>query len=962
MPNRVLVVGCAIGILLPLSSFGQTQTAPPATSSAGDGATDITEVVVTGSRIQRNGFEAPTPVSVVGADRADELGTTNLGQLMNQLPSFRATQTPASQSSNGGYVGGNVLDLRGLGAQRTLVLVNGERFVPSTTVGTVDTNMIPSILLDRAEVVTGGASAQYGSDAVAGVVNFILDDKLEGVKSQVSYGQSSRADSRDTTAAFAGGLGLMDNRLHVIGAVDFEKNKGVEDCTTRLWCAEDWLNFGRTPAQGSSIPANNILPGIRPSTIALGGVINSSVYATGVTPQAADPLHGITFNPDTSPRAFQYGSLVNTLYMVGGEGGSHDAYFSGIPLEAPIERYNIYTRGKFEVTDQTEATLDVSFGHLVGWTYGAVDRNTAQPISANNAYIPTSTNPAFNIPSIMAADGISSFNLGKDYTDLGNPYTVGTDKVLRIVPAIKGEIAGSWGWDAYYQFGKNWLELDTSHAVINANLSNAVNAVRQNDGTIVCAKNANGANGAPGCVPYDVFGSQVTPAIEQYVTGSAFQTTVTTEHVVAANIHGNVIDGWAGPLAIASGAEFRSDQLAGGTDPISANLGFFTGNGSNISGKITATEGYLEADMPLAKDLLAAKSIDLNGAVRETHYSRDGAGTSSTVNANTWKIGLVWEPIEALRLRATRSQDIRAPNLSELFGPKTTGFGILNDPARNGLQTNPVTISGSNPNLVPEVADTKTAGFVVRPTVDGFLGRTQLSLDYFDIAIKDAIGTLGAQTIATRCFQGATEFCGLITRDANGVITQIVDVQQNVNQLITRGVDLELDYRQALGAYGKLDSRVLGTYYSDLITIDSGGPVNRAGQTGLRAGTIPGVPRYTVDWLLNWGLDAVSADFHARFIPSGIYNVAFIGPDQPGYTLNSPASSNTNHVKSALYLDLVGHYQIMGNDRSNLEIYAGMNNIANTDPPRTPGANGTGNNVLFDPIGRTWIVGLKFKE
>jgi iron complex outermembrane receptor protein len=960
MATRSFAAGCVFwlcGI-----GLAEAQTAPPATPADGDGSTELTQVVVTGSRIQRNGFEAPTPVSVVGADRAEQLGTTNLGELMNQLPSFRATQTPAAQSSTGGYVGGNVLDLRGLGAQRTLVLVNGERFVPSTTVGTVDTNMIPSILLDRAEVVTGGASAQYGSDAVAGVVNFILDDRLEGVKSQVSYGQSSRADSRDTTAAFAGGLGLMDNRLHLIGAVDFEKNKGVEDCSERLWCAEDWLNFGRTPAQGSTIPANNILPNIHPSTIALGGVINSSVYGAGVTPQATDPLHGITFNPDTTPRAFQYGSMVNSLYMVGGEGGSHDAYFSGIPLEAPIQRYNLYTRGKFEVTDKTEATLDVSYGHLVGWTFGAVDRNTAQSISVNNPYIPTSSNPAYNIPAIMAADGITSFNLGKDYSDLGNTSTVGTDKVLRIVPAIKGEIAGSWGWDAYYQFGKNWLELDTGDAVINANLSNAVNAVRQADGTIVCAKNANGANGAPGCVPFNVFGDQVTPAVEKYVTGNAYQTTVTTEHVVAANVHGNVVEGWAGPLAVASGAEFRSDQLEGGTDPISASLGFFTGNGSNISGKITATEGYVEADMPLAKDWVAAKSIDLNGAVRETHYDRDGAGVSSSVNANTWKLGVVWEPVDALRLRATRSQDIRAPNLSELFGPKTTGFGILNDPARNGLQTNPVTISGSNPNLVPEVADTKTAGFVIRPTMDNFLGRTQLSLDYFDIAIKDAIGTLGAQTIATRCYQGATEFCGLITRDANGVISQIVDVQQNVNQLITRGVDLELDYRQSLGAYGKFDSRILGTYYSDLITIDSGGPVDRAGQTGLRAGTIPGVPRYTLDWLLNWGLDRVSADFHARFIPSGIYNVAFIGPDQPGYSLANPASSNTNHVKSALYLDLVAHYQVVQTDRANLEIYAGMNNIANTDPPRVPGANGTGNNVLFDPIGRTWVLGLRYKE
>jgi outer membrane receptor protein involved in Fe transport len=315
------------------------------------------------------------------------------------------------------------------------------------------------------------------------------------------------------------------------------------------------------------------------------------------------------------------------------------------------------------------------------------------------------------------------------------------------------------------------------------------------------------------------------------------------------------------------------------------------------------------------------------------------------VSTTTWKLGLTWQLMESLRIRGTRSRDIRAPNVSELYGPNTTGFGILNDPARGGLQTNPVVLSGANAHLVPEVADTWTAGFVVQPAADGWLGRMQMSVDYYDIDLKNAIGNLGAQTIATRCFQGAAEFCSLITRDANGVITQISDVLLNVNEQITRGVDLELAYRQPMGHFGNTDFRLLANYVANLITIDSAGAIDRAGQTGQRGGTIPGIPRYTLDGFINWA------------------DGAFIGPDQPGYSITNPASSNNNHVKSALYLDLVAQYEFSGRgSQSAFTVYAGVDNLTNVDPPRVPGANGTGNSVLFDPVGRMWKVGVRYRQ
>ena len=483
-------------------------------------------------------------------------------------------------------------------------------------------------------------------------------------------------------------------------------------------------------------------------------------------------------------------------------------------------------------------------------------------------------------------------------------------------------------------------------------------------GQIVCRVNADAVttNDDPACVPLNPFGNQVSQAAIDYLTDQSTQENTTTENSLAANIQGEVVQMWAGPLSVAVGAEYRDDKIKGTADALSQSLAFFTNNAAKIDGKVKVKEGYVETGIPLAKDNFLAKALDLNGAVRRTSYDRDGAGTSSSVDATTWKYGLVWQPIDWLRFRATKSRDIRAPNISELFGPVTAGFGILNDPARGGAQTNPTVRSGSNAELVPEVADTKTAGFVVQPVADNWLGRIRFSFDYYKIEIQKAIGTLGAQTIATRCFQGATEFCTLITRDANNVITNIVDVQQNVNQLIATGADIELSYRQPTEKVGDFTFRLLNTRVWDLITVDSAGPLDRAGQTGLRGGTLPGIPKYTYDALVNWKLSGLELSLHGRYIPTGIYNAAFIGPEQDGYSIALPNSSNTNAMPSRTYVDLVTQYSFpMGGSNGDMTLFAAVNNLTDAENPRFPGANGSGNNVLFDPVGRTYRVGFRFK-
>jgi outer membrane receptor protein involved in Fe transport len=929
-----------------------------AQDAAGAEDESLETVVVTGSRIVRDGFEAPTPVSVLGADRIEERAATNIGDALNELPAFRGTQTPAAQGFAGGYIGGRVLDLRGLGTTRTLTLLDGKRFVPSTTQGTVDTNMIPSGLIERVEVVTGGASAAYGSDAVAGVVNFIVNERLTGLKTSLEYGISQYSDDQTYAAKLSGGIDLFGGRAHFIGAFDFEKNDGVGTCTERDWCAEEWLNFGR-PAGNTTIPSNNILPDIRPSTIAPGGVINNTA------------LRGITFNPDGTPRNFQYGSLVNTLFMVGGEGEGINGYFQGIPLKAATERYAAYTRTRFDITDTLVGRLDLSWGHLTGRHFSAETRNTAVPLSntalnifRDNPFLPRSADPQLDIPTRMDAAGVTSFQLGRHYGDYGNPAIVSDNDALRAVFSLNGKLSERWNWDAYYQLGNNHFIGRVSNNVIAARMTEAYNAVLFN-GQPTCRINADAtpANDNPACVALNPFGRQIDPRAWDYVTGTSVQTNDTMEHVVAANVNGDVLDLWAGALSVASGLEYRSDKIKGNADPVSLGLGFAGGNAQRINGKVDVAEAFFETILPLARDLPFAKDLQANGAIRRTQYDREGAGSSSKVYATTWKYGATWSPIDSLRFRATKSRDIRAPNVTELFGPTTLGGAILNDPFLNGAQTAPRAINGANPRLVPEKADTSTLGVVIQPQIDGLLGRIQLSVDYYKIEIDDSIGVLGGATIVTRCFQGATEFCPLITRDpATSIIVEIQDTLQNFASQTASGYDIEIGYRQP-SAWGDFDVRLLGTIVNELITVDSAGSADRAGMTGLRGGTIPGLPDYTIDGLVTWKRGPGQLSVHSRYIPSGFYNNLFIAPDQPGFMLTGPLSgqsSNLNDVPPAFYLDFSGQYDFGVNSEDKLVLFAAINNVMDKDAPRRPGANGSGNNVLFDTVGRTFKFGMRY--
>lgn len=968
--------------------------------AAAQEASQVEEVVVTGSRIAGN-LLAPTPVTSVDIGRLEDRASNNIGDLLNELPAFRATQAPGTinLTPTDNFIGGNILDLRGLGAVRTLVLVNGERFVPSTVSGTLDTNEIPTALIKRIDVVTGGASAQYGTDAVAGVVNIVLDRHFEGLKGNFQYGITNHGDDSDFTASLAGGQELAPGLHFTVGA-DFERNLGVGDCRVRKFCQVETLNFGRIAGE-KDIPANNILPHINPSSTPFGGVTLPKGFTLTGQP-ILGPGQGITFATDGTPRKFIYGSRVNSFFQIGGQGAGFDGsafgqdiFFRNQNFVAPIKRYAIDSHLDWDVTHYLTVGLTVDYAHLSSQYFTVPYRNTGFPIKPDNPFIPSSSDPSLDIRSIFAANpGIKQLNFGKGFDEIGPGFINQRNNAFRSVLNFEGTLSDRWSWDAYYQFGKNNFHSSDSNLVITKRIVNALDAVQGPKGP-ACRINADAdpANDDPTCVAFNPFGKQSSLAARKSVVGTAVQANTKTEHVVAANVHGSLFDlakqlnkylrtdlPSAGDVGVAIGGEFRNDKLSGSVDPLSNAGAFWTANSTRAAGTVQVTEGYVETEVPVLAHLPAVYELSFNGAVRSAHYDRSSpSAKETTTDATTWKFGAVWEPVRGIRFRADRSRDVRAPNVSELFGATSTIPGILTDTGNGGQQTVVNVISGSNAKLANEISDGTTLGGVLEPNsaladfvggpVGEFLGNLSLTVDYFEIKINNEISTVGRQNIVDLCAKGQTFFCSLITRNSSGTATDVVDTLQNINRVIERGIDFEVVYNQPLddvpwltdwaGDLGNLNFRVNGTYIkSDEEFFGAGGSVQRAGQTGLRAGTPPGLPDLKVDGTVKWDIRALSFIAHVHFINAGKFFPQFVAPGDPGFSIANPNSTNTNSVPSRTYFDLMGQYHF-GDERQYM-FYVGVDNVADTDPPQIPGAQGTSNNELFTPLGRVFKTGLRF--
>ncbi len=857
MSNRIdLAVGLLAGVsTLALTSLASAQTTAPAAGT-------VEEVVVTGSRIITNGNNMPTPVTVVTTQQLLQTVPRTVVEGLQQLPVFSGTRNQTTQPGNGGGNGvGRNLNLRNVGATRTLVLFDGMRVPPTTQGGEVNADFVPSMLLQRIDVVTGGASAVYGSDAVAGVVNFVTDRNYNGFKFDAHYGISKFGDAKEVKIGVAGGTDLFGGRGHIEGSYEYFNSPGVFTKLDRKWAQKVYSVQGAgTAAAPVRLVENTRLT--RSSTLGLiSGVGNTN---------AGNPLRDMVFRQNGVLDKFQHGTAIPGTTAV--ESGGDGAYFYNASLQNLFQSDLGFARFDYDITDSVHFYMQGTgmLSHVQN-NHETVE-TTAVTLSATNAFL------APQYQQAMLAANRNTFSFQKFITQVDAKSPESYIRAYMSTVGFDGDIAG-YKWNVGYLKSAN-----QQHTRLNRNINNgrfiaAADAVRAPDGRIVCNVTLTNPSLYPGCVPINLFGptSESAEALN-YVLGTTKFETTTKMDTFSGSITGSPFATWAGDVGVAVSAEWRklTYQLLSSVgdnaklDCTGLRFNCTTGTTNRWLNDVRADrtevsqsvkEAAGEVNVPLLRDRAFAESFIVNGAVRVTDYSNSGTVV-------TWKGGADWDINSQITFRGTRSRDIRAPNLTELFGTRSvTPAGPSIDVHIGDTPAGIVSlITDSNPDLKPEVATTWTAGVVLRPA---FIPRFSLAIDWYKINIKDAIaGISGRDLVIQRICEesgGASPTCAQAIRPlpfsnrttanyATGWITK----PQNLALFNTNGIDFEANYAfDALG--GAFTTRVLGTYQPTSKQENFPGAIvlNSAGSAGQPTWRVSAFVRYsrgpwTVDVQERW--------------------------------------------------------------------------------------------------------------
>ena len=937
--------------------------APQAVADASTTDQSEQDIVVTGTNIVRNGYNAPTPTTVVGAEKLQELPRPDLADTLSTLPTFRGSTQPQTgvANLNGGFGGVNALNLRGLGVQRTLTLLDGFRSVAATADGQVDVSAFPQELVTRVDIVTGGASSAYGSDAVTGVVNFVLDKKFTGLKGEVSGGVTRYGDDGNWKVGLTGGFDILKGRGHVLLSGELNDRRGVLLPTNR-----DWARAGYATIQNPLYTPTNGLPQYYTATGAnLAVQVPGGIIPTG-------PLAGTAFNPDGSSRVFNYGSVVSANgYMIGGD--NNYALAKNATLDPRGSRQTAFGRIDYDVTDHVNVFFQAQYARSTNTSGLSYYFNNGLTIRAQeNPYVPA------DVAARAAALGVTTFPLGLTALDLYNHDTLqqfGADnkrETQRYVVGATGDVdvlGSNWQWNVGYQKGITNTEENVVNNINSARLALAVDAVRVTAanvgssglaiGSIACRSTLTAPTN--GCQPYNPFGIKRNGSgTIDYIVGQSNRQQRLTLDDVKGGFSGEPFSTWAGPVSVAAGVEHRKESVKGSVDAISAVAGWFTGNYFPANGSFNVTEGFIETVIPLAKDTSFARLLELNGAYRLAHYSNFG-------DASTWKVGGTYEPVEGIRFRATYSKDLRAPNLGELFGGSTSTGPNMVDPANRGIRYTMPTFNLANPNLGPETARTFGAGVVVRPA---FVRGLSFSVDYWSINLKDGIASLGGQNVVDFCAaSGDPRICGLITRSATvlpgelvGRVTQINNSPINLARQKRRGIDFELSYQTSLGEnIGSLEFRGLATRYLEALTDN---------------GFTPAVDAVGADpskWIYNASLSYVRDRFRLTATGYGFGSGTWSNSEIectsacPASTTLNPTVAD-NHRPGAFFMDATADYEV----RKDVHVFISSQNLFDKDPVQalnptgavTP-ANQPGGlanvDARWSTLGRTYRAGVRFR-
>jgi len=972
----------ALGLaLISTPSFAQ--------DNAGEEA-DSAPIVVTGSLVKRPNEESAAPVTVVGGEDFKGQGATKVEDLLNSLPQVLATQ---SSGVSNGADGTATVSLRGLGTNRTLVLIDGRRLMPGGIGGgaAADLNFIPSALISSVEILTGGASSTYGADAVAGVVNFKMNREFQGIRLDGQYSMyqhNNNNDIRDiVNARFSApegstinggaydvslslGSSLADGRGNFVAYAGLRHETAITQdkydysiCTLNPSGAATGTvtDFA---CGGSGTPAATRIGGISAANAALAGIPAASSY-TLTASNGLIPYVGLRDGYNFAP--------VN--------------YF-----RRPSTRYTAGVMADYEINEHFNPYLDVMF----------MDYSTKAQIAPSGAFFGprtvncdnpflTAGNPVVGRAICGAALGTSATAtalIGKRNVEGGNRFNDIGFNQFRVITGMKGEIVENWSYDVFAQYGQ--IKAANTYR-------NDVSSARINDALRVGGTLANPfcLSGNASCVPYNVFSvGGVTAEAANYIGIPLVLTGTTKETVVNGTIFGDLgfTFPWASDtVATAFGFEWRKEELA--TQPDQA---YINGDGAGQGGPTLPIDGaysvrdlFGEVVVPLVQDKSFFQDLSLELGFRNSSYSvRGGAGSNSE---NTWKIAANWSPVDLIKFRGSINRAVRSPNIGELFSNQSVGLFAGTDPCAGAAPTATAAqcaltgltaaqygnvipntaqqynqFTGGNLNLNPEKADSWTAGVVLTPK--GFLSGFTASVDYYNIKVKDAVGTVGAQVILNQCIStGDPFFCGKINRapasagpaagslwlDESGFVN---NQTTNTGSFSSAGVDINADYRTTIGN-NKLKWEFVGTYLDKYVSqpITGGFTYDCAGFYGITCGN-PN-PKYR----FNTNLKLTTANdfgFTVRWRYLGGVTVDTLSADPD---LASPGAAPTvdEKIKAQSYFDLLFALPI----KDSMTLRIGVNNIFDRDPPiisqaSLGGGNGNTYPGTYDYLGRNVFINL----
>ncbi|RIV89613.1 hypothetical protein D2V17_05960 [Aurantiacibacter xanthus] len=979
-------------------------------------------IVVTGSRIASDGMAAPVPITVVQADAIEALSPGPLVTGVTQLPQFAGSETPNSGDffTRSGY---GSLNLRGLGVNRTLTLLDGRRMPAASAFGGVDINLFPESMIRSVETVTGGASAAYGSDAVAGVVNFILDTDFTGIKMSVTGGVTDRGDGENYELSGAYGTDFAGGRGHFQVSGEYFNQEGIFNYDGR-----DWYQAYGTFGAGTEAAPYRFVPG----TVSANASFDGRIFAPGTA------INGLAFDRDGNVAPFEPGTQSQFGYGIppartAGNPALDDLSSEVLTLYPDLERYSVFAYGDYELSDSVKVFAQYIHGRTEVQQYNAPRGSfggtpTTLTIFQDNAFLPD------DLRQTMASNNIQSFTLRRmgSIEDIGNSSlndritqhiaTVGLD-----VELATGGLFDGWDLGTFYQYGhsqRRWKQRGLRVDRIFA----AVDAVDDGSGNIVCRTSLFG-DAFPGCQPINLFGrGNASAAAVDYVTSFEPGQQITTDlffaddgydsgrsysyttddakvnlttfeqHYAEVSASGEIVDLWAGPLAAAFGGSFREDSIlqlvqdvtnpasdhesghpvlcsgeAPGLRGVSAadcanTVGVQYSKVSNIKGSSRVWEAFGELLMPL---------VDTDGFTANANVAARWANYSGSGSVWAYKGGIEFGFADSLRLRGTYSRDVRAGNLSERFD-KTGGTTTITDPrpgftqncdqagadvpASDGPEVCSVTrFSGGNPAVAPEEADTFTVGAVFTPD---FLPGLALSLDYYDVSISGAIGQVGTQEVVNRCLvQNVQQFCDLVTLDPNNdTITLVGDVFVNVAESAVRGLDFEGSYRTPLTLLGgdeDIGVRLFSSWLLERSETDANG--NYIDRAG-QTGARQGDQVYFpyADFRATASLTYRNGGL------SALFQARHIGSGIQDVTQTEGVTIENNRVSPVTYLDLrLGYSFDLGG--TELEVFGNVTNLGDAGPPVTPSFSAfTGyarqhNAAVYDLLGRRYTLGVKLR-